>query len=771
MNKKQSQLNEQKGFVVNYPWWVLFLSLIFIGLSGIGLKNLEFVNNYRVFFSEDNPQLLAFDEMQNTYSKSDNVMIVIEPENGNVFTRENMQAIVEITEASWQLPHSSRVDSISNFQHTIAIEDDLSVADLIRHPLQMDEQHVTAIKQVALNEPLLLNRLISKSGHVTGINVTMQLPGLDPMEAMEIANMTREMVAEFKQKYPTLTFHLGGLVMMNNAFGEVALRDNVTLLPVMYGIVILVLLVCLRSFIATFSVIFLIVSCIIAALGLAIFAGVKLTTTSATAPTIILTMAVADCVHLLVTFLHNMRQGQVKKVAMYESLRVNFQPIALTSITTAIGFLSLNFSDAPPFRDLGNIVALGVMIAFLLSVTLLPALMMILPVRVKSKEESDSRAMKHLASFVIQYRKPLLVVNSLFALALISFIPRNEINDEFVKYFDKTVEFRQAADFLNDNLTGTYNVEFSIDTGEAGGLNEPKFLAKIEQFKLWLEVMPEVSHVNSVTDTFKRLNRNMHGDDPQWYKLPNERGLAAQYLLLYEMSLPYGLDLNDQINIDKSGTRIIASLKNISSNDMIALEQRFRDWGAIHLSEYHFNGASPLLMFAHIGQRNIKSMLIGSLAALVLISIILMAAFRSVKLGLISLIPNLIPAGMAFGVWGLTNGQVGLGLSVVTGMTIGVVVDDTVHFMSKYRRAKVEEGLSTEEAVRYAFSTVGVALWVTSLVLVCGFIVLSTSTFLMNSGMGSMTAITITAALFMDFLFLPPILMVFDKNPKVAKQG
>ena len=145
-----------------------------------------------------------------------------------------------------------------------------------------------------------------------------------------------------------------------------------------------------------FASIFLIVSCIIAALGLAIFAGVKLTTTSATAPTIILTMAVADCVHLLVTFLHNMRQGQVKKVAMYESLRVNFQPIALTSITTAIGFLSLNFSDAPPFRDLGNIVALGVMIAFLLSVTLLPALMMILPVRVKSKEESDSRAMKRL---------------------------------------------------------------------------------------------------------------------------------------------------------------------------------------------------------------------------------------------------------------------------------------------------------------------------------------------------------------------------------------
>jgi len=345
-----------------------------------------------------------------------------------------------------------------------------------------------------------------------------------------------------------------------------------------------------------------------------------------------------------------------------------------------------------------------------------------------------------------------------------SFIPLNEINDEFVKYFDETIEFRRASDFLNSNLGGIYNIEFSIDTGEAGGISEPVFLQKIAAFQHWLESQPKIVHVNSITDTFKRLNQNMHGDQAEWYKLPEERELAAQYLLLYEMSLPYGLDLNDQINIDKSGVRIIAGLNNLSTNEMLAIESRIHQWMAINLADYKVNAASPVLMFSHIGERNIIRMLVGSLAALVLISFILIAAFRSWKLGFISLIPNLIPAGVAFGIWGLVDSRVGLGLSVVTGMTLGIVVDDTVHFISKYRRARVEQGLSPEEAVRYAFSTVGVALWVTSLVLVCGFIVLAQSSFQMNSGMGLMTAITIAVALWMDFLFLPPILMALDKD-------
>jgi predicted RND superfamily exporter protein len=292
----------------------------------------------------------------------------------------------------------------------------------------------------------------------------------------------------------------------------------------------------------------------------------------------------------------------------------------------------------------------------------------------------------------------------------------------------------------------------------------------MEAFANWFREQPRVLHVNVLTDIMKRLNKNLHGDDPAMYQVPDDKALSAQYLLLYEFSLPFGLDLNDQINVKKSATRMTVLLESVSSNELLAMEQRAQEWLRNHAPDYmHTEGASPSLMFANIGYRNIRSMLEGTSIALVVISLILVVALRSWRVGLLSLVPNLVPIGMAFGVWGMTNGQIGLALSVVTGMTLGIVVDDTVHFLSKYLRARREKGLNAEQAVRYAFTTVGTALWVTSLVLVLGFGVLSFSAFTLNAEMGLVTAITIALALLADFLFLPTLLMRFgDKKDENA---
>ena len=745
------------------PWWILLVTILAVSAMSYGVVYLEFKTDYRVYFSEENPQLKAYESIQDTYTKSDAVLFVLQPEDGNIFTPETLAAIKTLTDKSWKLPYSSRVDSITNFQHTQAEDDDLVVADLVINP-QVSAEEMEKIRRVAMHEPLLLNRLISSKGDVAGVNITIQFPGEDPAEATIVAESARVLVREIENSYPQIKVYLTGMAMMTNAFSESAIKDNQTLVPLMYGVVIIALLISFRSISATLVVIFLIVFSIIAALGIAGWSGMYLTSTSATAPTIILTMAVADCVHILVTQLHNMRFGQEKKQAIQESLKVNFKPVFLTSLTTSIGFLSMNFSDAPPFRDLGNIVAIGVVLAWLLSITFLPAVMTLLPVKVKLKDDLDNTKMKRLAEWVISYRKPLLIVNGIIALIMISFAPQNQLNDEFVKYFDESIEFRQATDFMNENLGGIYNIEFAIHAGEPGAISEPQYLHSVQKFVDWLLTQPEAIQASTITDTFKRLNKNMHGDDSQWYRLPELRELAAQYLLLYEMSLPYGLDLNDQINIDKSGVRVIVTFESMSSNDMLAVEKRINQWLALNMSEYKVDMASPILMFSHIGSRNIIRMLIGSMLALVLISLLLIIAFRSVKVGLISLVPNLIPAGIAFGIWGLIDGNVGLGLSVVTGMTLGIVVDDTVHFISKYQHAKVDKGMSSEDAVRYAFSIVGVAIWITSAVLVCGFLVLSFSHFTMNSEMGLMTGITIAVALFLDLLFLPPLLMLLEKK-------
>jgi len=346
---------------------------------------------------------------------------------------------------------------------------------------------------------------------------------------------------------------------------------------------------------------------------------------------------------------------------------------------------------------------------------------------------------------------------------LISFVPKNELNDDFVKYFSEKIEFRRDADFASENLSGLYLIDYSLESGLDGGVSDPDFQRNIEKFADWYLAQPEVIHVNVLSDTFKRLNRSLHGDDPSWYKLPEQRDLAAQYLLLYEMSLPYGLDLNNQINIDKSATRMTVMLYNMTTKTVLGLEQRAQQWLRDNVQASMQNeGASPTIMFSNIGERNIKSMLFGTTIALILISLILIFALRSLKIGLLSLIPNLVPAALAFGLWGIMVGQIGLALSVVTGMTLGIVVDDTVHFLSKYLRARREKGLDAEDAVRYAFNTVGLALVVTSIVLISGFFVLTFSAFQLNSDMAIMTAVTIVFAIVADFLLLPPLLMALD---------
>jgi uncharacterized protein len=758
-----------KGFsqaMIRFKWLVVIVSILAVLAMAYGARYLSFTNDYRVFFSNENPQLLAFENLQDTYSKNDNVMMVLVPEDGDVFTEKTLKAVTWLTNQAWQTPFLTRVDSITNYQYTYAEGDDLIVEDLVFADDDLTPEHLQQVREIAIHEPLLVNRLVSRNGHVTGVNITIELKGVDVnAENPQVVDSVRKLKAEFMQKFPGIDVKLTGIIMMNQAFPEASIYDMTHLVPFMFLIFIVVLFFWVRGLSGTITTFFVIVFSIAGAMGMAGWLGIALTPPSFSAILVIPTMSIAHSVHILMNFLIAMHHGESRHEAMKDSLRVNMQPVFLTTLTTVIGFLSLNFSDAPPFRDLGNIVAMGVVIAWLISITFLPAMMMILPVKQLKTESHSSKLMINFAEFVIAKRKGLLIFMGLFIVALVSFVPSNELNDEFTKYFGKQIEFRRDADFASENLSGLYMIDYSLESGEKGGVSNPEFLANVERFTNWFRAQPEVIHVNVITDIFKRLNRNMHGDDDSWYKLPEQRDLAAQYLLLYEMSLPYGLDLNNQINVDKSATRMTVMLYNSSTTQVLGLEDRAQQWLKENVPEDMRNvGASPAIMFSHIGFRNIRAMLIGTTIALILISLVLIVALKSIRIGLISLIPNLVPAGMAFGLWGITVGQVGLALSVVTGMTLGIVVDDTVHFLSKYLRARREKGLNAEDATRYAFRTVGLALVATSVVLALGFMVLTLSAFSLNADMGLMTAATIVFALIADFLLLPPLLMALDKK-------
>jgi predicted RND superfamily exporter protein len=748
--------------VIARRWLVLLLSLTLALGAGFGAGKLEISNNYRVFFSDANPELQTFENLQNTYTKNDNFLFVLEPADKQAFSKQTLAAVERLTAEAWKIPFAIRVDSISNFQHTYAVGDDLIVEDLVKNAQSRDADFLAERAAVALAEPLLRDQLLTRDADVTAINVVLQYPEKDLTEVPQAVKHARELMALVETEYPSIEVHLTGVSMLNNAFAETGMSDGATLMPLMFVVIFALTWLIIRSLSATFTTLIVIGLSSMIGMGIAGYFGVKLTPISMSAPIVILTLAVADSIHILLSLRSLMREGMAKTEAIVDAVRINFLPVSITSVTTIVGFLALNFSDSPPYWHLGNITAIGIAAAWLYSITLLPALLSILPYRVRKTKgaEWSQRAMDKFADFVIGNNKKLLIGVGAATLVLISFVPTLEFNDQWVEYFDERIEFRRDSDRSMEHF-GLYPIEYSVPSIGLGGVSEPEYLQNIESFAKYLRAQPNVTHVYALSDIMHRLNRNMHGDDASWHRIPGDRELSAQYLLLYELSLPYGLDLNDRINIDKSATRVTATLSRTSTAETKAFFNGVAAWQQANWPAYmHAEPTSAAVMFTYISERNMENMVTGTIVAIIAIALIMMFALQSLRLGLLSLIPNGLPILTTFGAWALLVGTVGFSVATVASISLGIIVDDTVHFLSKYLRARNERALSIEDSIRYAFHNVGIAIVVNTIILAAGFFVMTTSAFKMNVDLGLMTMLAIGFALILDFLLLPALLML-----------
>ncbi len=754
-------------WVVRHRWLTIFISLIIVGFIFSHAKNLDFATNYRTFFSEQNPDLITFEEFQKTYTKNDNFLFVIQSNDKKRFDGKLSEIAERITQESWKIPYAIRVDSVPNFQYTWADGDDLTVEDLIKNGNQLSPDVLQEKIRIALAEPLLSNFLISDDADTTGINVILQYPEKDLVEVPTAAAYARGIVAGIEKDYPDITIALSGTSMLNNSFAESGLKDMVTLTPIMYGVLLIFTFLSLRSITATFVTLVVIILSTMIALGSAGMMGVLLTPVSLTAPTIVLTLAIADSIHILISMRELMSTGVEKAKALIEAIRINFLAVTITSVTTIVGFLALNFSDSPPFHHLGNMTASGIAGAWALSLFLLPAIVSLLPMKVKKTNEQNinNSVFTKLSNFVIARPLKILMTTGAIAITLSALAFTNELNDVWTKYFDESIKFRTDTDFAIQHLGAFYPVEFSVSSGKPGGISDPEYLKTLDKFANWMRAQPHVNHVYSITDIYKRLNKNMHGDDENYFRLPEDHDLSAQYLLLYELSLPYGLDLNDRINIDKSSTRITATLGDVDTIQTREFIANTEQWLRENTPEYMWSKATGATqMFSYIAKRNIDSMLKGNAIAVSLIAIILILSLRSIRLGLLSIIPNAIPVLVTFGIWSLSVGMIGISAATVTATSLGIVVDDTVHLLTKYLRGRREKNLSTEDSIRYSLNTVGKAITINTIILTAGFSILAFSSFKINQESGILTATAVVAALVLDFLLLPALLLVLDKK-------
>ena len=750
-------------FVVNNRIKMALATLLMAFVVFAGIPNLKLDTDGRVFMASDNPDKILLDNFEQEFAKDDNLAIIIVPKDGEVFTPRTLGAIGAMTEDLWNLPYVRLVNSITRFQNTYADGDMMVVEDLVPEPSMVTVEEAAAARAAALDRIEIRNSLINEQGTATAISVIFRLPGIDLVS--EIPNINAEfapLLEEYRAAYPDITFKASGSVAVSQAFATASQKDGETLTPAMVVAMLVIVGLLLRS--ATGSLLILILAALSALVSLGALGWTRIPINSATAvaPLMVITLAVASSVHVLSSIRQTMQETSDRTIWARRALSDHGLGITVAVFTTAIGFLSLNFSISPPFRQLGNMVAGGMIGVWIFTMFLLPGLICWVPIRQNKGAASVDRFMVALGEFVIRHQKRLLLGIPVIIIGFAAGISQIKLEDDFLRYFDESFETRQATDLYETELGGLNVLEYSVDTGEENGINSVAYLTKLEDLSVFLRAQPEVSHIRSLSDTIKRLNMNMNGDDPAFYRIPETDEEASQFLFLYELSLGYGMDLTDQINVDRSSTRVSAFVGYATTRQLIALDHKIQDWFDENAPELKAPVTGQTHVYTMISARDVPSMLQGTTLALVFISFVIFLVLRNLKLGIVSLVPNLLPALMGFGLWGYLVGNVTLAVSIVVAMTLGIVVDDTVHFMLKYANAR-KRGESAEDSVRHAFKSVGMALTITSLGLVIGFAILGQSGFAVNRDMARLTAITLSFALFVDFLFLPPLLIFLDR--------
>lgn len=741
------------------------LSLLLTLLIGSGIVHLSFTTDYRAFFSADNPDLAQLEFIERNFARTETLVMAVAPTDGEIFSNPALAAIRYLAEGGRDLPYAKGVSAITHYFPARGEDDDIVVAPLIPdRPLSDTE--LAAIREQALADERIVDIMLASAGDVSGVIVHFELPHVEPQaEIRQLSAAIDTLLDGFRARHPDIDVHLGGVIVLNDAMSDVMADEASTLYPMVFLAMFVLLALLYRSIVATLGTLLVVVLSVVTAAGAAGWLGITLTSPSLSAGLVVFTLGVADCVHILATAGSRMQAGDNRWQAMDHSLRINAMAVVLTSLTTAIGFLSLNFSDAPPFRDLGNIVAIGVVAALVYSFTVLPWWNMWLPMRRPPATAALQRGLLALTDFVLRHRRTVLVTSLLLAIGGGWAVTQNRFGDDYVEFFEKDHPFRVATEFANERLTGMQYIEYVLDAGVEGGALDPTFLARLDAFADWLREQPEVRKVVSIVGVLESLNQAMQGGGVDALRLPEDRETAAQYVLLYELSLPSGVDLTQLLNIDKSAARISVQLDTIDSDAIRRLDVRAREWQAMHGHAQVSAGAGVSIMFANIARRNFTSMVWGTLVAFVLMIAVLYLAFRSAALALSSVVPNLLPIVLGFGIWGLTVGQVGMSLAVVGSLTLGIIVDDTLHLLNRYARAR-RAGRSVEEASREAVSQVGVALVITSAVFFTGFMVFASSSFLLTVHLGLLTAMVIVIALVADFLLMPPLLRLIDRKAR-----
>ena len=743
-------------FIGKYPWVTLLIGLIALGSLTPGLKQIQTDFTHTGFFFDDDPMLLEFNAFERQFGNDDSLIIGVHSPSG-IFDVDSASLIQTLTEQMWLMPDIIRVTSLSNYSWVHAEGDDILVEPFFPDDVELTQELLDARKNIALNHEVLPDYLISKNSKTALLYARIR-PSIDGIvEAPPIVEAARKLSEAVKRT--DHSFYVVGGPAINASFKEATQTDLQRLMPILLGLIVLCLLLSLRSVISTILALVVVVFTIVPAMSISGWTGFPITSVTGILPQILVAICVADGVHILSVFRQSLRDGQSKREAANYTLAKNFLPTLLTSISTSIGFFSFGTANLKSLAGLGVLAGCGVLLAWFVSYFILGPLIYILPSFIKAApaEKLHTRLNRATAftAVVTKFRKPIIIVFSFITVGAAGLTANNEVNSDPYQYFAPGVALRDANDFITAEVGGARGLEIVVRSGREDGVKEPEFLKQVETFQKWLEKRPEVTRTLSVVDILKATNRSLNGDNQEFYRLPDTREMIGQELFLYTMSLPQGMDINDRITLKNDAIRVTV-LWTLSDS------KRWMEETALVARHAKESGLDVTItgkgnIYQSMNPYVVESFVRSISVALLLISILLIAVFGSVKMGMIALLPNCIPlllGGAAFWFFGKS---IDVGSVLVMSVCLGIAVDDTIHLLSNYNRL-IKDGLSPQKATAEVLAHTSPALIFTTLILVLGFGTLAFATFVPNIYFGIMTAIILTLALFTDLTFLLAIL-------------
>jgi predicted RND superfamily exporter protein len=771
------------GWSYDHRWIVIVGCFAVWGLAGYLASGARVDNSVAAFFDTDDPTYGAYLQYREDF-ESDEIGYIVYRAEGGAWDLAAMRQIEQLTRAlEDEVPFVKEVTSLANVEFMEgAPPDDILVYNLLAEFPETQEQ-LFVIRDKVMKKPLYVGGLVSADAELGAVIVEMNRSSIDPVEEIRLdpdggdglSNLYPQVSFEAieailqRPEYDGIEFFHSGDVAFNATYNTVLFEEDMPVLMALSFLVITLSLIFVfrrpMGVIGPFMVVAFAMAVSVGVIGLI---GWDIDFMFGMMPTLLITVGVADSVHILSEFdIYQRRLGN-RRDAIRRTLYLVGPPCLLTSLTTAAGFLSLSFSPVKSVAHLAVYSAGGVIAAFVASITILVAFLAFgrrpssdpSPRKEKARAKKGKAlgaALRSVATFVIRFRNPILVA---FALVFVSSawgISMLTVDSNFLTEFSEKVPVRRTTQFVDDHMAGTYSIVYVFDSGEADGIKNPAVLREMERVQREAERHALVTKTYSLVDLIKDINQSFHNGDPAYYEIPDSRELVAQYLLVYEMS--GGEEMRDYLSIDYARATLELRCKMTSTSRLQGIVDQidaYLDEEPLRASTFSVSGIGALwLKFVeYITWSQIQ----GALIALTVVSLLMIAVFRSVKIGLISMIPNVAPVVLVLG----GMGWVGLPLDyyrlLIAPVAIGIAVDDTIHLMTRYNHEFGKLG-DYKKALYASMDGVGRALFITSAILVAGFLMNMFSVMDGQKSFGVLLAGVIAAALIADFLLMPALIL------------